>query len=217
MPYTLHQVDEETDTNVYQTYLRAQTEADLLDILRHLDPERYPARLDAAQRELRRRHILHLPVYTPLEYTIRFLCMAAFALSAVTLALAALLREGDVAVLTGPGSASLQDGMPVSRIIFLMLLVVLQTVVTAGVRLGVYPLLVAALAWWTVSRALPTWRRQARADVWRLALGAGLALLLSVLVACNPHSALPDLFSPIRPRPLTLFDPLAFLACFHET
>ncbi len=211
MPYTLHQVDEETDTGVYQTYLRAQSEADLLDILRHLDPERYPARLDAAQRELRRRHVLHLPGYTSAEYAIRFLCMASFALSIVTVALAALLRESDVAVLAGPGATSLQDGMRVSRIISLMLLVVLQTVVTAGVRLGLYPLLAAVLAWWTVSHTLPAWRRQARADVWRLALGACLTLLLSVLLACNPDSALPDLFSPIYPRGLTLFDPLAFL------
>ncbi len=211
MPYTLHQADEETDTNVYQTYLRAQTEADLLDILRHLDPNRYPARLDAAQREMRRRHVLHLPGYTSTEYAIRFLCMAAFALSLATLALAALLREADVAALSGPGATSLQDGMRVSRIIALMLIIVLQTVVTAGVRLGFYPLLVGILAWWSVSRALPVHRRQARADVWRLALSACLALLLSVFLACNPHSALPDLFSPISPRAMTLFDPLAFL------
>lgn len=211
MPYTLHQVDEETDTGVYQTYLRAQTEADLLDILHHLDPERYPARLDAAQRELRRRRVLHLPGYTSTEYTIRFLCMAAFAVSLVTLALAALLHEPDAAMLNGPGATSLQDGMPVSRIIFLMLLVVLQTIVTAGVRLGLYPLFVAVLAWWTLSRALPVRRRQARADVWRLALSACLTLLFSVLLACNPDSALPDLFSPIAPRAVTLFDPFALL------
>ena len=211
MPYTLHQADEETDTGVYQTYLRAQTEADLLDIVRHLDPDRYPARLDAAQRELRRRHVLHLPGYTPTEYAIRFLCMAAFALSAVTLGLAALLGENDAAILTGPGATSLQDGMHVSRIVALMLLVVLQTVVTASMRLGCYPLLVGILAWWIVSRALPVRRHQARADVWRLALGAGLTLLLSALLACNPHSALPDLFSPLHPRGLTLFDPPALL------
>lgn len=211
MPYTLHQVDEETDTSIYQTYLRAQTEADLLDILCHLDPERYPARLDAAQRELRRRHVLHLPGYTPLEYAIRFLCVAAFALSLATLALAALLREDDVAMLAGPNAASLQDGMHVSRIIALMLTLVLQTVVTAGVRLALYPLLAGVLTWWAVSHALPVYRRQARADVWRLALAACVTLLVSVLLSCNPHSALPDLFSPLSPRGLTLFDPLAFL------
>lgn len=210
MPYTLHQVDEETDTSVYQTYLRAQTEADLLDILRHLDPQRYPARLDAAQRELRRRHVLHLPGYTPWEYAIRFLCIVAFALSLATLSLALLLREDDVAVLAGPGATSLQDGMHVSRIIALMLAITLQTVVTAGVRLAAYPLLLLVLAWWVLSRALPVHRRQARADVWHLALAACLTLLVSVLAACNPHSALPDLFSPLRLRGLTLFDPLAF-------
>lgn len=210
MPYTLHQADEETDTNVYHTYLRAQSEADLLDIVRHLDPTRYPARLDAAQRELRRRHVLHLPGYAPFEYTLRFLCMVAFALSGLTLALAALLTGDDAAALAGPGATSLQDGMTVSRIIMVMLLVVLHTAVTISVRMGLYPLLVGVLAWWTVTRALPVRRRQARADVWRLAFGACVALLLSALLACNPHSALPDLFSPVRPRALTLFDPLAF-------
>ncbi len=211
MPYTLHQADEETDTAVYQTYLRAQTEADLLDIVRHLDPEQYPARLDAAERELRRRHVLHLPGYTSVEYNIRLLCMAAFALSMVTLGLAALLREDDAALFAGPGVVSLQDGMPVSRIIALMLTVVLRTVVTASVRLGFYPLLAGILAWWVVSRLGRMRRGQARADVWRLALSACVMLLVSALVACNPHSALPDLFSPIRPRGLTLFDPLALL------
>ena len=209
MPYTLHQADEETDVGVYQTYLRAQTELDLLDIVRHLDPHRYPARLDAAQRELRRRHVLHLPGYAPFEYTLRFLCMAAFALSAATLALAALLGEDDVLALAGPGATTLQDGMTVSRIITLMLLVVLRTVVTLGVRLGLYPVLVGVLAWWAVSRALPARRQQARADVHRLACAACLALLLSAGLACNSRSALPDLFSPSGPRALTLFNPFA--------
>lgn len=211
MPYTLHEADEETDVPVYQAYLRAQTEADLLDIVRHLHPERYPARLDAAQRELRRRRVLHLPGYTPTEYGIRFLCIAAFVLGAATLALAMLLREEDAALIAGPGATSLQDGMTVSRIIALILTIALRVVVTISLRVGAYPLLAGILAWWTISRALPMCRKQARADVWRLALSACLALMVSALLACNPHSALPDLFSSVHPRGLTLFDPLALL------
>jgi len=45
MSSTLLHTDEETDSGVYGAYLRAQADSDLMDIARHLDPERYPAAL----------------------------------------------------------------------------------------------------------------------------------------------------------------------------
>ena len=50
MSSSLLHADEETDMSVYGAYLRAQTDADLMDIALHLDPARYPARQSAAGR-----------------------------------------------------------------------------------------------------------------------------------------------------------------------
>jgi len=207
MTPTLHRADEEADTGAYGAYLRAQTDADLLDITQHTDPERYPARLDAARREMRRRHVLHLPVYTPLEYAVRYAALLAFALAALTLALAALLTEAEAAGPTWPGAAQIPDGVPLSRVGLLLVIALLRTAVVVSVRLCLYPLVLGLTGWWTLSRARRAWRHQARADVWRMACLALVALASAIAVSCGPESALPDLFRPLVPRGLILFNP----------
>jgi len=62
----LHDSDDEFDLDVYRSYLAAQSDNDLMDIGRHLDPDQFPARTEAARRELTRRH-LPLPAVWPPE------------------------------------------------------------------------------------------------------------------------------------------------------
>ena len=81
MSSLLLHADEETDPGVYGAYLRAQADADLLDVARHLDPERYPARCDAAGREIRRRGLLQPQAFTRSEMAIRRLALGALALA----------------------------------------------------------------------------------------------------------------------------------------
>lgn len=211
MTQVLHQADEETDVGAYGAYLRAQTDADLLDIVRHLDPQQYPARLDAAEREARRRHVLQLPVYTAPEYVIRCAALAALALAAVTLALARLLTPELAAGPLWPDSEALHEGVPVSQILLLYTVSVLRGAVVWGVHLGLYAGAFVALGFWTLTRAVPLTRHRARADVWRLAALAWAALIAVVVLAAAPGSAVPALFAAPNgwPRALTLLDPFA--------
>ncbi len=209
MTQVLHRTDEETDVGAYGAYLRAQTDADLLDILRHLDPERYPARLDAAHREAARRHVLQFPVYTPQEYAIRSVALAALALAGVTLALALLLTPDLAAGPLLPDSEALPDGVLVSQIILLYTIAVLRGMVEWSVHLGLYAGTFLILGYWTLTRAVLLRRRRARADVWRLVALAWAVLVITLFLASGPGSAIPDLFSPPDgwPRALTLLDP----------
>lgn len=211
MTQVLHRTDEETDVGAYGAYLRAQSDADLFDILRHLDPERYPARLDAAQREAGRRHVLQFPVYTPQEYAIRSVALAALALAGVTLALALLLTPQAASGPLWPDSEALPDGVAVSRIFLLYTISLLRGMVEWSVHLGFYAGAFLVLGYWTLTRAMRLRRRRARADVWRLVALAWAVLVITQFLASIPASAIPDLFSPPDgwPRALTLLDPFA--------
>ncbi len=209
MAFTLLEADEEADQSVYGAYLRAQTEADLLDIARHLDPDCYPARADAATREIGRRGLLHTPAYTPAEGAIRYAALAAFALSAVTLTLAALLTPDDALSPSWPTGGMLPDGMPLDAVLRIFAVAILRGLVVWCAHLGVPAFLLLALAGWTLPRVRAVLKRRARADVWRLTLGALVALSLALALAAGPRSAVPLLFglppaAPLGPslRPL---------------
>lgn len=205
MTQTLHEVDEETDVGAYQAYLRAQTDTDLFDIVQHLNPDRYPARLDAAQREFRRRHVLHVSVYTANEYAIRYAALFAFGMTAVTLALTLLLTPEDAA--EPPWPLGIPDGMVALRVARMFLTALLRGTVLWSVHLGLYDVLWATLGYWIISRGTHLLRRRARADVWRLVLAAWAALTGAMLLAAGPASSVPDLFSGDVARALTLFNP----------
>lgn len=209
MTQVLHRTDEETDVGAYGAYLRAQSDADLFDILRHLDPERYPARLDAAHREAARRHVLQFPVYTPQEYAIRCAALAALALAGVTLALALLLTPQAASGPLWPDRESLPDGVAVSRIFLLYTISLLRGTVEWCVHLGLYAGAFLTVGYWTLTRAVLLRRHRARADVWRLVALAWAVLSITLFLASCPRSAVPDLFSPPGgwPRALTLLNP----------
>ncbi len=214
MAFTLLEADEEADQSVYGAYLRAQTEADLLDIARHLDPDRYPARADAVAREMGRRGLLHTPAYTPAEGAIRYAALAAFALSAVLLTLAALLTPDDALLPSWPTGEMLPDGMPLDAILRIFTVAILRGVVVWCAHLGVPAFLLLALAGWTLPRVRAVLRRRARADVWRLTLGALVTLSLSLALAAGPRSAVPLLFglppsAPPGPSLRPLLDPFS--------
>ena len=214
MSYALLHADEEAEPGVYGAYLRAQSDDDLLDILRHLDPERYPARCDAAGRELRRRGLLHTPAYTATEGIMRYLALGALALAAVTLALTVLLTSDDAAGPSWPTGDMLPDGMPLSLAVRLFSVAMLRGVVFWGARFGLFLLLLAPLGGWLLGQIGTSRRRRARADaLWLAGLGAG-ALLLAVILAALPGSAVPSLFDSSADgsgwqRALPLWDPFA--------
>ncbi len=194
MSSILLQADEETDTGVYGTYLRAQSDGDLLDILGHLDPERYPARCDAAGREMRRRGLLHTSVYSAAESVILRLSLLALALAVVTLALTLWLTPEDAAGPSWPTGEMLPDGMPMSVVMRLFAVAILRGLVVWNARFGIYPILLLALGGWVLGHAWPLCQRRARADVWRLAGLGFAALLIGIFLAAGPHSAVPALF-----------------------
>lgn len=215
MSSSLLHADEETDAGVYGAYLRAQSDADLLDIALHLDPEKYPARLDTAGRELRRRGLLHGPAYTPAEAAVRRLSLAALALSLLTLALTALLTPADAAGPSWPTPDMLTDGMPFGEVARLFFVALLRGAVLWGAHLGLFLALPLYLGGWVVRFAVPALRGRARADVWRLALGGFAALTLAACAAAGPQSAVPALFTASAgshsafQRTLPLWDPFA--------
>lgn len=215
MSSSLLDADEETDAGVYGAYLRAQSDTDLLDIALHLDPDRYPARLDTAGRELRRRGLLHGPAYTPAELAVRRLSLAALALSLILLALTAILTPTDAAGPSWPTPDMLTDGMPFGEVARLFGVALLRGAVLWGAHLGLFLLLPGFLGGWAVRFAVPALRGRARADVWRLALLGFAALTLAVGVAIGSQSAVPTLFTAsagshsVFQRTLPLWDPFA--------
>ena len=216
MSYALLHADEETEPGVYGAYLRAQADADLLDILRHLDPERYPARCDAAGYELRRRGLLQAPVYNATEAVMRYLALGALALAGVTLLLAALLTSEEAAGPSWPTGEMLPDGSPLSLVARVFAVAILRGIVVWSARFGVFTLLAALLGGWLLGQLGTRRRRRARADVLRLAgLGVGV-LLLAIGLAANAHSAVPSLFTSSAAgdasgwqRALPFWDPFA--------
>ena len=216
MSEALLHADEEVEPGVYGAYLRAQTDADLLDIARHLDPEGYPARCDAAGRELRRRGLLHTPAYTATEMGIRYLALAALALSAFILVLTVLLTPEDAAAPSWPTPEMLPDDIPLSQVGHLFGIAILRGLVVWAARFAVPLLLLAPLGGWLLAQVPGLHRSRTRRDVLRLALlGAGVLLCTISLAAC-PHSAVPSLFSASAgddasgwQRALPLWDPFA--------
>lgn len=214
MSFALLHADEEAEPGVYGAYLRAQADADLLDIVRHLDPERYPARCDAAGRELRRRGLLHTPAYTATEAVMRYLALGALALSAVTLLLAALLTPDDAAGPSWPTGEMLPDGSPLSLVARIFAVAILRGMVFWSARFGLFTVLIAPLGGWLLGQLGTSRRRRARADVLRLSgLGVGV-LLLAMALAALPASAVPSLFNSAGDgsgwqRALPLWDPFA--------
>jgi len=198
MPAVLHESDEETAPTVYQAYLRAQSDPELLDIVRHLDPERYPARLDAAQREARRRRVLQTPVYSQAEYLIRRTGVFALILASLLLGLTALLTPDDVRGPSWPTPEMVPDGILVSEALRLFGSAILRAIIVVSVWLGLPLATAGALGGWLISQARLVWKRQARADVWQWALVTFLILVSSMAVVAGPFSSIPDLFDSHR-------------------
>lgn len=215
MSSSLLHADEETDMGVYGAYLRAQTDSDLMDIALHLDPQRYPARLDSAGRELHRRGLLQSSAYTPAEAAVRNAALAAFALSFVVLLLTLLLTPADAAGPSWPTPDMLPDGLPMSEFTRLFAVALLRGAVLWGTHLGLFLILLAYLGGWVLRFALPLRRGRARTDVWRLALLGFAALFGSLCTALSPSSAVPALFAAsagshsAAQRSLPLWDPFA--------
>jgi len=191
-------IDEEAEPGVYGAYLRAQTDTDLLDIARHLDPESYPARCDAAGRELRRRSLLHTPAYTATEAVIRYFALGAFALAAVTLLLAAMLTSDDAAGPSWPTGEMLPDGMPLSAVARLFAVAILRGIVFWGARFGLFTFLLTPLGGWLLAQVGSLRRRRVRGEVLRLALLGFGVLIAAMALAANPDSAVPQLFASSR-------------------
>jgi len=215
MSYALLHADEEAEPGVYGAYLRAQADADLLDILRHLDPERYPARCDAAGRELRRRGLLQTPAYTATEGTMRYLALAALGLSAVTLLLTAVLTPDDAAGPSWQTGEMLPDGAPLSLVARIFAVAILRGVVFWSARFGLFTVLIAPLGGWLLGQLGTRQGRRALADVLRLAALGLAVLLLALALTVLPGSAVPSLFDSSAgeasgwQRALPLWDPFA--------
>ena len=199
MSSTLLHADEEADAGVYGAYLRAQDNADLLDIARHLDPELYPARAHWAARELSRRGLLELRVYSPAESIIRQMALAAFALALATVLLWALLSQEAAAGPSWPTGEMIPDGAPLSVVAGIFCVALLRGAVVWSVKLGAYWGLLLGLGGWSVWLLPRVLRRRARRDVWHLALFGFLALVLATALAFAPGSAIPQLFAPPGP------------------
>ena len=215
MSFALLHADEETEPGVYGAYLRAQADADLLDILLHLDPERYPARLDAAGRELRRRGLLQAPAYNATEAIMRRLALGALALAAVLLLLTVLLTPADASGPSWPTAEMLPDGIPLSLVSHMFGVAILRGVVFWSARFAVFTLLIAPLGGWLLGQVFTGRRRRARADVLRL-VSLSLAVLVgAIILATLPGSAVPSLFDPAAggtagwQRALPFWDPFA--------
>ena len=208
--YALLEKDEEVDTSIYAAYLRAQSNADLLDIVLHLDPERYPARVDAARRETLRRHVLPVTVHTTEERFIRGLAVVAMVFSFALVLLAVLLVTDDIVEPRWQDLSQIPDGTPVSTIMRLGLLGVLRAVVVSSVHAALVALTLLTLAGWLLAHVR---RHTIRADVKRLALIACLVLCAAFALAAAPFSSVPALLDPssadsgFATRLLTLLKP----------
>jgi hypothetical protein len=189
----LYAVDEETDAPAYAAYLREQSNDDILDILRNLDPERYPARLDAALREARRRLVVQTPLYSTAENAVRHVAVAAFLLAAALLTLTFLLTTSDAAGLSVSAESMITEGTPVSEIIRVAVVALLRAVVLCGARCGVYTVVLVWLSYWLATRGWRLRAHRARLDVWRLCGVAWLALVGALISASVPQSAVPAL------------------------
>ena len=214
MPPTLLQADEETDPSAYGAYLRAQSDDDLLDVARHLDPALYPARCDAAGREIRRRRLWQGEAFTAEEMAVRRLALFAFGVAGVSVALAFGLTPADAAGPAWPTGDMLPDGMPMSEFVRLFAVALGRGAVVWGARLGVYGLLLAGLGGWVCVRARPAFRGRIRRDAWRLAALGLATLAVAVCAASGPQSSVPLLFgvpadASAWDRALPLWDPFA--------
>jgi len=115
--------DEEVDYLEYHRYLRAQSNADLCDIVAHLDTSSCPRRSEAAIRELNRRNLSPSGLYDDSEVIWRNFLMLAIAFISVTLLLGFVMgRDEAIQPLPPPsldlnitGSDTLQfKGSPLS-------------------------------------------------------------------------------------------------------
>lgn len=207
----LYNADEETDDGAYRQYLRAQTDDDLFDIAQHLDQYRYPARCDAARREIDRRRVVPIALYTSNEYLIRNTALFGFALAGATIALSALLTA-DITSST-PWPTAIPNNCTALHAVLIYATAVLRGVVVWSVHLGLYDIALGTLAYWTISRGFRLLSHRARTDVWQFAAAATVALAAAILIASGPCSAVPDLFSSGSSlRPFTLLNPLGLLA-----
>ncbi len=214
MPSALLHTDEETDPSAYGAYLRAQSDDDLLDVARHLDPTLYPARCDAAGREIRRRRLWHGDAFTAEEMAVRRLALVAFPLAGVTVALAWGLTPADASGPAWPTGDMLPDGMPMSEFVRLFAVAVGRGAVVWGAQFGVYGLLLVGLGSWVCGRARAALRGRVRRDAWRLATLGLAALTVAVCTASGPRSSVPFLFgvpkdASVWDRTLPLWDPFA--------
>ena len=216
MPSTLLHADEETDPSAYGAYLRAQSDDDLLDVARHLDPALYPARCDAAGREIRRRRLWQREAFTAEEMAVRRLALFTFTLAGVTLGLAWGLTPADAAGPAWPTGDMIPDGMPMSEFVRLFAVALVRGAVVWGARFGVYGFLLAGLGAWVCGRSRAAVRGRTRRDAWWLAALAVAALAVAVCAASGPQSSVPLLFGVSEDasawdRALPLWDPFASL------
>ena len=191
--YGLLDKDEEVDAGVFPAYLRAQSDADLLDILGHLDPERYPYRVDAVRRETLRRHVLPIAVHTTEERFIRGFALLVCAIAGVLVTLTICLTPADIVGPAWPTDEMLTDGTLVSTVMRLTLVDFLRCVVVGSVRCGAGPLALLILGGWLIARA---GRRGIRGDVKRLALLSTVVFVGAVCIAAAPASSVPGLLTP---------------------
>lgn len=186
----LLEADEEVNSGVYAAYLRAQGDADLLDILQHLDPECYPLRADAVRREAARRRVLPLTVHGPEERFFRGLAVVSFLISGLFVLLTLLLTAQDAAGPRWPSLDTIPDGTPAGEVMREVLVGILRAGTVGVVDLMLLPLLLLTLAGWLLTRARA---RTIRADVKWLVLSALVLLAGAVTLTASPWSQVPHL------------------------
>lgn len=188
--YSLLEADEEVDSSVYAAYLRAQSDADLLDILLHLDPERYPARVDAARRETLRRRVTPVTVYSLEERFIRGMAMVSFVFSGILLLLMALLTPTEAALARWPDLDVMPTGTTAGEIMLRLLLGVLRALISGSVLFALPPLLLFILGGWLLIRG---WSRTVRRDAKSIVAGSLVALCAVLLLAASSWSNVPTI------------------------
>ena len=191
--YALLDKDEEVDAGVFPAYLRAQSDADLLDILLHLDQERYPARVDAVRRETQRRRVLSVTVHTSEERFIRGFALLVLLFAGLLALLTVLLTPADLTGPAWPTDEMLTNGTLVSTVMRQTLLGLLRGAIVGSMQCGAGPLSLLLLAGWLLARAR---RRRVRGDVKRFVALACILLIGAYLLAAAPFSSVPSLFQP---------------------